>query len=71
MMGNRTTATARRLRGRLPRRKTSRPVRGVAGLACLALGSALLAACGTSNASTGPVTLTYYLYPDSSAATVT
>jgi multiple sugar transport system substrate-binding protein len=71
MMGNRTIATARRARGRLPRRKTSRPVRGVAGLACLALGSALLAACGTSNASTGPVTLTYYLYPDSSAATVT
>jgi multiple sugar transport system substrate-binding protein len=33
------------------------------------LASALLAACGTSSASTGPVTLTYYLYPDSSGAT--
>ncbi|HXL20427.1 MAG TPA: ABC transporter substrate-binding protein, partial [Streptosporangiaceae bacterium] len=33
------------------------------------LASALLAACGTSSASTGPVTLTLYLYPDSSGAT--
>jgi len=33
------------------------------------LASALLAACGTSSASTGPVTLTLYLYPDGSGAT--
>jgi multiple sugar transport system substrate-binding protein len=31
--------------------------------------SSVLAACGTSSASTGPVTLTYYLYPDTSGAT--
>ncbi|HTT53163.1 MAG TPA: ABC transporter substrate-binding protein [Streptosporangiaceae bacterium] len=31
--------------------------------------SALLAACGTSSASTGPVTLNFYLYPDVSGAT--
>ena len=30
------------------------------------LGSALLAACGTSSAETGPVTLNFYLYPDTS-----
>src|SRR6202034_4498708 len=33
-------------------------------------GSAL-AACGTANASSGPVTLNFYFYPDSSAATAT
>jgi multiple sugar transport system substrate-binding protein len=69
MMGNRSTAS--RARDRVAGCRFSRPSRGTAGLACLALGSALLAACGTSNASTGPVTLTYYLYPDSSAATTT
>ena len=41
-------------------------MRGRAGAAVIATG---LAACGTSNASTGPVTLNYYLYPDTSAAT--
>jgi multiple sugar transport system substrate-binding protein len=41
---------------------------GVAG-AMLASGG--LAACGTSNAGTGPVTLNFYLYPDTSTATVT
>jgi len=35
------------------------------------LAASALAACGTSNASTGPVTLTLYLYPDSSGATQT
>jgi trehalose/maltose transport system substrate-binding protein len=34
-----------------------------------ALASGLLAACGTSSASTGPVTLSFYLYPDNSGAT--
>jgi trehalose/maltose transport system substrate-binding protein len=67
MMGNRSTAS--RARGRVAGRRLSRPGRGMAGLACLALGSALLAACGTSSASTGPVTLSFYLYPDNSGAT--
>jgi multiple sugar transport system substrate-binding protein len=40
-----------------------------AGVVGVVLASAALAACGTSNASTGPVTLTYYLYPDTSGAT--
>src|SRR5712691_11664398 len=35
------------------------------------LAASALAACGTSNASTGPVTLTFYLYPDNSGATQT
>src|SRR6266704_1950223 len=48
---------ARRLRRHLA-------VLGGAGLVASAL-----AACGTSGAATGPVTLTYYLYPDTSAAT--
>ena len=39
-----------------------------AGVAAL-LASALLAACGTSSASTGPVTLNFYFYPDGSGAT--
>ncbi len=33
--------------------------------------SSVLAACGTSSASTGPVTLNFYLYPDTSGATQT
>ena len=33
------------------------------------LASAVLAACGTSSASTGPVTLNFYFYPDGSGAT--
>jgi len=43
----------------------------VAGFAALALGSALLAACGSASASSGPVTLNFYLYPDNSGATQT
>jgi trehalose/maltose transport system substrate-binding protein len=49
----------------------SRPPAGIrvkAGLAASALLPALLAACGTSSASTGPVTLNYYAYPDHSGA---
>jgi multiple sugar transport system substrate-binding protein len=42
-----------------------------AGAAAVILASAALAACGTSNASTGPVTLSFYLYPDNSGATQT
>jgi multiple sugar transport system substrate-binding protein len=48
---------------------------GAAGRAGALLGAAVLAAaglaaCGTSNASTGPVTLSFYLYPDNSGAVV-
>jgi multiple sugar transport system substrate-binding protein len=41
------------------------------GLACGGLAAAGLAACGTAGASTGPVTLNFYFYPDTSTATVT
>ena len=70
-MSNRFTAG--RARGRLPRRALSRLGRGVAGFACLALGPALLAACASSSAAsgTGPATLNYYQYPDTSVATNT
>jgi multiple sugar transport system substrate-binding protein len=52
------------------------PRRGVrrrtwAGLAAAALACSGLAACGTANAGTGPVTLSFYLYPDNSGATQT
>jgi multiple sugar transport system substrate-binding protein len=67
MMGNRSTAS-RAGRWVAPRRFSGR-ARGVAGFAGLALGSALLAACGTSSASTGPVSLTFYFSPDNSGAT--
>ena len=40
-------------------------------LACGGLAAAGLAACGTAGASTGPVTLNFYFYPDTSTATVT
>jgi multiple sugar transport system substrate-binding protein len=43
--------------------------RSLAGLAGLALVSSGLAACGTSSAATGPVTLNFYFYPDNSGAT--
>jgi len=47
-------------------RKGAGPVRlMLAGV----LAAAGLAACGTSSAATGPVTLNFYLYPDSSGAT--
>ncbi|HEX5290759.1 MAG TPA: ABC transporter substrate-binding protein [Streptosporangiaceae bacterium] len=41
------------------------------GVAVAALAASGLAACGTANAGTRPVTLNYYLYPDSSGATQT
>jgi len=52
-------------RGRLPRLRR----RSWAGLAVVALACSGLAACGTAGASTGPVTLSFYLYPDNSGAT--
>jgi multiple sugar transport system substrate-binding protein len=46
--------------------------RAVAGAASVVLAGGVLAACGTSNAATtGPVTLNYYQYPDTSTATDT
>jgi multiple sugar transport system substrate-binding protein len=54
---------------RLNRGARGRSSRGIAGLASAALVSSVLAACGTSSAGTGPVTLNYYLYPDGSGAT--
>jgi multiple sugar transport system substrate-binding protein len=50
-----------------------RPSRRRAGSACavvaVLLGATGLAACGSSSAATGPVTLNFYLYPDTSGAT--
>jgi len=43
----------------------------VAGVASAVLAATGLAACSSANAGTGPVTLTYYLYPDTSKATST
>jgi multiple sugar transport system substrate-binding protein len=54
-----------RARGR-PGRPWRRPA---IGLACAALASSALAACGSANASTGTVSLNFYLYPDVSGAT--
>jgi multiple sugar transport system substrate-binding protein len=54
----------RRARG-LPRIRR----RSWAGLAVAALACSGLAACGTAGASTGPVTLNFYFYPDNSGAT--
>src|SRR5712692_6770627 len=51
------------------RRPGARPRRLAAGLAAAALASTALAACGTAGAASGPVTLNYYLYPDTSGAT--
>jgi multiple sugar transport system substrate-binding protein len=54
--------------GRLrPRRRR----RAWAGLAAAALAASGLAACGTASAGTGPVSLSFYFYPDNSGATQT
>jgi multiple sugar transport system substrate-binding protein len=50
-----------------PRGLTRRHTRAI-GLACAVLTGAALAACGTSSASTGPVTLNFYAPPDPSGA---
>src|SRR6266513_5945614 len=49
----------------------SRRKRMVAGVASAVLAATGLAACSSANAGTGPMTLTYYLYPDTSVATST
>jgi len=67
---HRPARLTRRAKGRfsrLPRRR----LRVMAGLGIAALGCGALAACGSAGASTGPVTLNYYQYPDTSPATNT
>jgi len=64
------TRSRQRTRAPSPRRRAGRRLRSfVAAAGGGILVSAVLAACGTSSASTGPVTLNYYLYPDTSGAT--
>jgi len=58
---------AQRSGGR-PRRRPGNRRRAWAGLAVAGLAASGLAACGTASAGTGPVTLTYYQYPDTSGA---
>src|SRR6185437_7290185 len=58
---DRPTRRARRLPG--ARKRTW------VGLAAAALACSGIAACGTAGASTGPVSLSFYLYPDNSGAT--
>ena len=65
------TVSRRRARGRGSLRRASRLRCLGAGVVSLALASTALAACGTSSASTGPVTLNFYQYPDVSGATNT
>ena len=67
---HRPARLTRRARGRL-RRAPGRRLRLIAGLSIAALGCGALAACSSAGASTGPVTLNFYLYPDNSAATNT
>src|SRR5579864_1576688 len=63
----RTRASIRRAhaRGVMPGSR----LRLVAGVASVVLAGTGLAACSSANAGTGPVTLNYYLYPDTSGAT--
>jgi multiple sugar transport system substrate-binding protein len=63
--GRQRSNSERRARGR-PGARAWRPV---IGLAVAALAASALAACGTAGASTGPVTLNFYFYPDTSHAT--
>jgi multiple sugar transport system substrate-binding protein len=64
-MRNDRRSTARRRAGGWPARPAWRPV---AALAVAALAASGLAACGTAGASTGPVTLNFYNFPDPSGA---
>jgi multiple sugar transport system substrate-binding protein len=64
-----------RRRSTSERRARARPGGGVRrlaiGLGAAALAASGLAACGTASGSSGPVTLNFYFYPDTSTATVT
>ena len=56
-----------RVRG--PGRRRGSLWRLAVGVASITLAGSALSACGTSSAATGPVTLNYYLYPETSGAT--
>ncbi|MGO9783929.1 MAG: hypothetical protein ACLPQY_29870, partial [Streptosporangiaceae bacterium] len=60
----------RRAKGRSPRPPT-RWLHTKVGLGLAALGASALAACSSAGASTGPVTLNFYQFPDVSGATNT
>jgi multiple sugar transport system substrate-binding protein len=51
------------------RRARGRACRIASAAAGITLGAAALSACASASAGTGPVTLNYYLYPDTSGAT--
>ncbi len=69
---DRKPSSRKRIRARRPGQRGRPRLRLViAALGSGILASAVLAACGTSSASTGPVTLNFYLYPDTSGATQT
>jgi len=55
----------------LTRRARAPRWRAVAGLTSMVLAGGALAACGTSNAATGPVTLNFYSFNDPSGAVAT
>src|SRR6266568_3849275 len=59
---------AKRGRARTRHFQPRSQIRLAASLAAASLVPALLAACGTTSAGTGPVTLNYYAYPDHSGA---
>ncbi len=74
MIGGSDRRTRSRQRTRAPafRRRAGRRLRPLMAAASGGiLASAVLAACGTSSASTGPVTLNFYNFPDPSGAVQT
>jgi multiple sugar transport system substrate-binding protein len=65
-------AGSRRRAGAWPARRSRSRFRGLAaGGVGVVLASAALAACSSAGASNGPVSLSFYLYPDNSGATQT
>jgi multiple sugar transport system substrate-binding protein len=70
-MGDSGRSRASARRARVPGFMRGRHWRLTAGVASVALAGSVLAACGTSSAATGPVTLNFYFYPDTSTATDT
>ncbi len=67
---HRAAPLTQRAKGRVPRRPR-RWLRTKVGLGIAALGCSALAACSSAGASTGPVTLNFYQFPDVSGATNT
>src|ERR1700728_1265010 len=65
MKADKDRPARRARRSRLPHLRR----RSWAGLVAVGLACTGLAACGTAGASTGPVTLSFYFYPDGSGAT--